>query len=75
MHRLLVGLLTAVSAAAQTPQEKAKSLNNEANRVADLGNNAEAERLYGEAIDIWRSLGTAYEAHTVNGARGPSAGR
>ena len=65
MHRLLVGLLTAVSAAAQTPQEKAKSLNNEANRVADLGNNAEAERLYGEAIDIWRSLGTAYEAHTA----------
>lgn len=65
MHRLLVGLLTAICAAAQSPQEMAKNLNNEANRVADLGNNAEAERLYQQAIDIWRSLGPAYEAHTA----------
>jgi hypothetical protein len=46
MHRLLIGLLTAIIAAAQSPQERAKSLNNEANRVADLGNYPEAERLY-----------------------------
>ncbi len=63
MNRLLIGLLTAISAAAQSPQETAKNLNNEANRIADLGNNAEAKRLYGEAIEIWRSLGPAYEAH------------
>jgi tetratricopeptide (TPR) repeat protein len=65
MNRLLIGLLTAISAVSQTPQEKASNLNNEANRVADLGNYAEAERLYGEAIEIFRSLGPAYEAHTA----------
>src|SRR5258708_16831942 len=43
----------------------AKNLNNEGNRIADLGNDAEAERLYREAIEIWRSLGPAYEAHTA----------
>jgi tetratricopeptide (TPR) repeat protein len=65
MHRLLIGLLTAISAAAQSPQEMAKNLNNEANRVADLGNYAEAERLYQQSIDIWRSLGPGFEAHTA----------
>ena len=47
MNRLLIGLLTAISAASQTPQEMANNLNDQANRVADLGNYAEAERLYG----------------------------
>ena len=65
MNRLLIGLLTAIGAAAQTPQEMAKNLNNQASQAAELGNYAEAERLYGEAIEIWRSLGPAYEAHTA----------
>jgi tetratricopeptide (TPR) repeat protein len=65
MNRLLVGLLTAISAASQTPQEKAKDLNNEANRIADHGNYAEAEDLYQQSIEIWRSLGPGYDAHTA----------
>jgi tetratricopeptide (TPR) repeat protein len=65
MNRLLIGLLTAISATSQTPQEKATNLNNQANSVADLGNYPEAERLYREAIEIFRSLGPAFEPHTA----------
>ena len=59
MKGLLIGMLTAIAAAAQTPAERAQSLNTQGNQVADSGNNAEAERLYREAIEIWRSLGPA----------------
>ena len=65
MKGLLIGMLTAIAAAAQAPVERAQSLNTQGNQVAESGNNAEAERLYREAIEIWRSLGPAYEAHTA----------
>ena len=65
MKWILVGLLTALPAAAQTPEETALTLNTEGNRVAESGNYSEAQRLYSEAIGIWRSLGPAYEAHTA----------
>jgi tetratricopeptide (TPR) repeat protein len=65
MKWILVGLLTALTAAAQTPVETAQTLNTEGNRVAESGNYPEAQRLYMEAIGIWRSLGPAYEAHTA----------
>ena len=65
MNWLLIGLLTAIRAAAQTPAETAQSLNTQGNRVAESGNYPEAQRLYREAIQIWRSLGPEYEAHTA----------
>jgi tetratricopeptide (TPR) repeat protein len=65
MNWLRIGLLTAITAAAQTPQETAQSLNTQGNRLAESGNNQEAERLYREALEIWRSLGRPYEAHTA----------
>jgi tetratricopeptide (TPR) repeat protein len=65
MKWILVGLLTALTAAAQTPVETALTLNTEGNRVGESGNYPEAQRLYLEAIGIWRSLGPAYEAHTA----------
>jgi tetratricopeptide (TPR) repeat protein len=65
MNWLFIGLLTAITAAAQTPAETAQSLNTQGNRLAESGNNLEAERLYREALEIWRSLGPAYEAHTA----------
>ena len=65
MNWVFIGLLTALTAAAQTPAETAQSLNTQGNRVAESGNNPEAQRLYREALQIWRSLGPAYEAHTA----------
>ena len=65
MKWLLIGMLTAICAAAQTPAETAQSLNTQGNRVAESGNNPEAQRLYREAIQIWRSLGPQFEAHTA----------
>ena len=65
MNGLLIAMLTAITAAAQTPAETAQSLNTQGNQVAESGNNIEAERLYKEAIEIWRSLGPAYQAHTA----------
>jgi tetratricopeptide (TPR) repeat protein len=65
MNGLLIAMLTAITAAAQTPAETAQSLNTQGNQVAESGNNREAERLYREAIEIWRSLGPAFEAHTA----------
>jgi tetratricopeptide (TPR) repeat protein len=65
MNRLLIGLLTAISAAAQTPAETAQSLNTQGNRVAESGNYPEAQRLYQESIRIWRSMGPEFEGHTA----------
>jgi tetratricopeptide (TPR) repeat protein len=58
-------MFTAITTAAQTSVEMAHSLNTQGNRVAESGNNPEAQRLYREAIQIWRSLGPAYDAHTA----------
>ena len=65
MNWLLIGLLTAITAAAQTPAETAQSLNTQGNRVAESGNYPEAKRLYQESIRIWRSLGPEFEGHTA----------
>ena len=66
MNWVLLGLLTALSAAAQTPAETAQSLNTQGNGLAESGNYPEAQRLYQECIRIFRSLGPAYEAHTAS---------
>ncbi|HEV2447034.1 MAG TPA: tetratricopeptide repeat protein, partial [Candidatus Sulfopaludibacter sp.] len=43
----------------------ALSLNDRGLAAAERSDFAQAERLYGEAIQIWRGLGTAYEAQTA----------
>jgi tetratricopeptide (TPR) repeat protein len=65
MNGLLIGILAAITAAAQTPAETAQRLNTEGNRVADTGNYPEARRLYLESIQIWRSLGPQFDGHTA----------
>src|SRR6516162_6285101 len=65
MNWVLIGLLTAVTAASQTPLENAQRLNDEGNRAGEGGNDHEATRLYQESLAIWRSMGPAYEAHTA----------
>ena len=42
MNWLLIGLLTAITAAAQTPLENAQRLNTQGNRAAESGNDREA---------------------------------
>ena len=66
MNWLFIGLLTALTAAAQTPAETAQSLNAQGNRMGEGGNYPEAQRLYQESIRIFRSLGPAYEAHAAS---------
>jgi tetratricopeptide (TPR) repeat protein len=66
MNWVLIGLLTAFTAAAQTPAETAQSLNTQGNRAEESGNYPEAQRLYQESIRIWRALGPAYEAHAAS---------
>jgi tetratricopeptide (TPR) repeat protein len=66
MNWALIGLLSALTAAAQTPAETAQSLNTQGNRAEESGNYPEAQRLYQESIRIFRSLGPAYEAHTAS---------
>src|ERR1700730_685436 len=68
MNTLRVGfLITAmaipVSAQPDAATNLATNLNDRGNQAADHGNHAEAEALYREAIQIWRSLGVKYEAH------------
>ena len=66
MNWLLIGLLTAITAAAQTPAEKAQSLNTQGNRVArerQLPGGASA--CTRSLLQIWRSMGPEYEAHTA----------
>ena len=63
MNWLSIGLITVISAAAQTPPEQAQSINNQGNQLSEKGDYFASERLYREAIAIWRSLGPAYEAH------------
>jgi len=65
MNWLLIGLLTAIAAAAQTPAETAQSLNTQGNRVAENGDYPEARRLYEESIRIWRTLGPEFDGHTA----------
>ena len=45
MNWVLIGLLTALTATAQTPAETALSLNTQGNRLAESGNCSEAQRL------------------------------
>ena len=66
MNWVLIGLLTALTAAAQTPAETAQNLNTQGNGAEESGNYPEAQRLYQESIRIFRSLGPAYEAHAAS---------
>ena len=66
MNWVLIGLLTALNAAAQTPAETAQTLNTQGNRAEESGNYREAQRLYQESSRIFRSLGPAYEAHAAS---------
>jgi tetratricopeptide (TPR) repeat protein len=66
MNWALIGLLTALTAAAQAPPETAQSLNTQGNRLEESGNYPEAQRLYQESIRIFRSLGPEFEAHTAS---------
>ena len=66
MNWVLIGLLTALTAVAQTPAETAQTLNTQGNRAEESGNYPEAQRLYQESLRIWRSLGPAYEAHAAS---------
>jgi tetratricopeptide (TPR) repeat protein len=66
MNWALIGLLTALTASAQTPAETAQSLNTQGNRAEESGNYPEAQRLYRESIRIFRSLGPAYEAYAAS---------
>lgn len=63
MNWMLIGLLTVISAAAQTPVDTAQRLNTQGNRAAEASNYSEAEGLYQESIRIWRSLGPDFEGH------------
>jgi tetratricopeptide (TPR) repeat protein len=65
MKWLLIGMLTAITAMAETPVETAQRLNTQGNRVAETGQYGEAQRLYQESLAIWRSLGPDFEAHTA----------
>jgi hypothetical protein len=65
MNWILIGLLTAITAASQTPMENAQRLNEQGNHAGESGNDREAQGLYEESIAIWRSMGPAYEAHTA----------
>ena len=66
MNWLLVGMLTALTVSAQTPAERAQTLNMEGNRVAETGDYPEARRLYSDAIVIWRSLGDEHYRTVTN---------
>ena len=64
MNRIWIALiLIATGAAAQTPADRAQSLNTQGNRVSEEGDYVESERLYREAVALWRSLGPDYEGH------------
>jgi tetratricopeptide (TPR) repeat protein len=65
MNWLLIGLISGITAAAQTPAEKAQSLNSSGNRVSEAGNYREAKQLYQESIAIWQSLGPEFDGHTA----------
>lgn len=65
MKWLLVGLLAAVSGSAETPMETALKLNSQGNQENEAGNYAEARRLYGESLRVWRSLGPQFDGHAA----------
>uniref|UniRef100_Q02AN9 TPR repeat-containing protein n=1 Tax=Solibacter usitatus (strain Ellin6076) TaxID=234267 RepID=Q02AN9_SOLUE len=64
--RLLWSLFFAFVASSQGQQDRsALTLNKQALDAAAHSDYAGAERLFGEALKIWRSLGPRYEAHTA----------
>ena len=75
MNWLAIGLMVALNAVGQSPvgqtpagqsqEDKAQSLNSQGNRLSEVGKYVEAESPYREAIEIWRSMGPAYEGHTA----------
>jgi tetratricopeptide (TPR) repeat protein len=63
MKWISIVLLTAALAAAQATPEHAQALNNEGNRIVETGDYLAAEAPYRESVEIWRSLGPAFEPH------------
>ncbi len=63
MNWLPIALITAVTAVAQNTAQHANQLNNQGNRLAEAGESAAAQKLYQEAVSIWRSLGPEFEPH------------
>jgi len=61
MNRLLIGLIGAVACAA--PQVSPLDLSNRGLEAAMRGDQAQAERLYRQAIPIWRGMGPSYRPH------------
>src|ERR1051326_1294169 len=56
-------LLTIGGAAAQDAAKEAKDWNDRGLAAAERGDHSEAERSYNIAIEQWKSMGPAYEAH------------
>lgn len=50
-------------AAARAQQEEGFQLNDRGLAAASRGDYAEAERLYGEALSLWKRMGPQYDAH------------
>jgi tetratricopeptide (TPR) repeat protein len=55
------GIITWSAASAQ--QDRGFQLNDQGLAAAQRGDYTEAQRLYGEAIDLWQSMGPQYQAH------------
>src|SRR4051794_8414478 len=61
---ICIGLiLTGIGAVAQTPATTAQDFNNRGNQLSEQGDYPGSQRLYGEAVAIWRSLGPEFEGH------------
>jgi tetratricopeptide (TPR) repeat protein len=64
MNWLRIGMLAIIAAGGASAQlSLALELNNKGNAASDAANYKEAQRLYREALDIWRAAGPVYDAH------------
>src|SRR5258708_7390341 len=63
MSRFVIGFLLATAAFAQSPGERALTLNTLGNQFSDAGDYEGAARSYRDAIEIWQSMGADYDAH------------
>src|SRR5689334_20606242 len=63
MSPIVIGFLLTAAAFAQSPAQRALNLNTLGNQTSDTGDYLGAAQSYREAVDIWQSLGSAYDAH------------
>src|SRR5437879_4833542 len=63
MTKLQLPCLLVMAAAAAAAQDSAAEWNDRGLAAAARGDQAEAERSYQQAIERWKSLGPAYQAH------------